>query len=493
MKSVLKRTVDGKTLCSSYTGTEAFGSSKLTSGSSWTAIINLAWPMMLNMMVLSVANCFEGWIAGQLGAISQSAVGIVSQVWFFVILLTLALSAGTMSILSRCYGAGNRQATIDGARQSLLLAVIFGALITVGSYICGRPLLFFFGASPAVANEAWTYLAFASLSALPSTVLWISSSIFRAIGDSRTPLSTIAIISIVMIVLDYIFCLKPFGMGVAGIGLSWLVSSLLGIVINIFALKRSVIADCLDLNALRRLQVSTAWLKEYLSLGLPACMQDISIVLSSFGLFYILSNLTQPVLSQAVWAAGWRLEETFTIMPMYGLNMAAATIVGQNVGAGQFGRAKTCGWQILSLAVLISTLGAVFLWCFADRIASVMTSDTPVVIQCADYIKMLSWTQPFLAAWLVLSRAMQGLGSMTRPMFVTIGSFDFIRLALAWYLSSLFGAEGVWIGMAVSTVVAALWMVRVWKTVEPERAARIIDSASDNPIFRNGKIPANEL
>lgn len=441
-----------------------FGSNNLVEGSTWLAIINLSWPMMLNMIVLAAANFFEGWIAGRLSAVSQSAVGIGSQIWFLIMLLTLALAAGTMSMLSRSYGAGDRRATIEGARQSLLLAAIFGGGVTVVSFICVRPFLSIFGASPEVAECAWTYLAFTGISALPYTVLWISNSIFRAIGDSRTPLTTIVIVTMVMIGLDFVFCLKPCNLGVAGIGLSWLVSSLLGIAINVVAIKRSILSECLEWQALKKLRVSKYWLKEYLSIGLPACMQDISIVLSSLGIFYLLGQMSHPVQGQAAWAAGWRLEETLTIMPMYGLNMAAATIVGQNIGANKFRRAKTCGWQLVALAVLVTSVCALLAGVFCNEIANCMTTDPAVAIRCADYIKTLCWTEPLMAVWLVLSGAMQGTGATTRPMFVTIISFDIIRIALSWWLASIadLGTHGVWLGMAVSTAFAALWMMLVW-------------------------------
>ncbi len=203
-------------------------------------------------------------------------------------------------------------------------------------------------------------------------------------------------------------------------------------------------------------------------MGLPACVQDISIVISSFGVFFILGNLAQPVASQAAWAAGWRLEETLTIMPMYGLNMAAATIVGQNVGAGQFKRAKKCGWQISLLAVVVCSLGAVLMWNFAEAIAQFMTQDVQVAAQGADYIRIVCWSEPFLALWLVLSGAMQGLGSTARPMFVTIYCFNLLRLAACWYLSTLLGAKGVWLGMTASSVVAAVWMAIIWMSVESD-------------------------
>ncbi len=440
----------------------------LTEGSTWSAIWCLSWPMLVNMTILSTSNLVEGWVAGRLGSEVQSAVGIGSQIWFFVMMLTLALSAGTTSILSRHYGARDLQSTIVAARQSLFLAAISGCLVSVGSLLAARPILDLFGASQAVTEQAWEYLKYTSVSALPYTILWISNSIFRAKGDSRTPMLTMLFVTSCTIMLDLILCLKPLQLGISGIGVSWFISSSLGIVINFFALKRSDLGDCIDWTQLCKLRIKTHWLSEFLWIGLPACMQDISLVLGSFGIFFILGHCASPISSQAAWSAGWRIEETLTIMPMYALNMAAATIVGQNIGAQKLWRAKICGWQIMLLALIINTFVAITLYFAATPIAAFMTDNSDVQALCAHYLKTVSWTEPFFASWLILSGCLQGAGSTRYPMLVTIVAFDLVRIGLAWYLSIHLGmgAGGTWIAMASSTVVAAIWMIYLWTRYE---------------------------
>ena len=354
----------------------------------------------------------------------------------------------------------------ESARQALLLSVIFGGVISVGSLLVARPLLGLFSASPAVTEYGWDYLKFTGIAALPYTVLWISNSLFRAKGDARTPMITQLTVCACTIILDFVFCLQPLRLGLSGIGLSWLFSSLLGITINIFAIKRSDLAESLDWMELRKLQISSYWLKQFLSVGLPASMQDISLVASSFGLFYILGHCLNPVTHQAAWAVGWRLEETVTIMPMYGLNIAAASLIGQNVGAHNFGRAKSIGWQIAIIAGAINIFIGIILFSMAPQIAAFATDDRALTASTVTYIKTICWTEPFFAAWLVLSGCMQGAGYTRVPMVVTIACFNGIRLVLAWYLAlnMSMGATGVWLSMAASTIAAGLWMIWVWNS-----------------------------
>jgi putative MATE family efflux protein len=428
------------------------------------AIIQLSWPLVLNMMFLSLSNFVEGWIAGRLGVDCQSALGIGSQIWFFLMMLTLALSSGTIAVLSKYYGAGDVQSTANAARQALLLSAIFGSIAGAVSFFFARSILSLFGPPATVVEPASQYLKYASIAALPYTVLWISNSIFRAKGDSRTAMITMVIVTACTIILDLLFCFRPFALGLKGIGLSWLISSWIGIAFNFCMLKRSDLSECLRCSQ-DCLRLSRYWLGEFMKIGLPGCVQDLSLLLSSLGVFWILGHCLDPVANQAAWAAGWRVEETLIIMPMYGLNIAAATVIGQNLGAKQYDRAKLCGWYITIFGALISAVVAFVLFWAAPSIASLMTDDALVRSSCMSYLRTVAATWPFFASWLILSGCMQGAGFTRFPMVVTIFFFNIVRVAGAWFLSTqcAMEAQGVWIGMAGSTVAAALCMALLWR------------------------------
>lgn len=433
--------------------------------SSWKQIWELSWPMLINMMTIAASSLVEGWIAGRLGPAAQSGAGIGNQIWYFVMMLTLALSAGTTAVISQFWGAGNRTMVISAARQSLILSVLFGvASSAVGLLLC-KGALPLFGASAAVESEAWNYLKFTLASIIPSTILWISNSIFRAKGDSLTPMKTMMLVTVLMIVLELILCL-PLSLGVSGIGISWIVACSIGLVINFNALKRSDLADCLRLRDPEQPGSPQNLIWQFLSIGLPACVQDISLLLGSFGVFFILGTTTHSVTNQAAWAAGWRIEEVAIIMPMYALNMAAATLVGQSIGAGNIRRAKRIGWQITVCGVGLALIVSLALFMLAPQVAAAFSDDAATSAACLQYLKIILLTEPFFAAWLILSGAMQGAAYTKLPMVVTIFAFNIVRLSIAWVTTTanIDQAENVWTAMALSTIVAGATMLFLWWT-----------------------------
>lgn len=140
---------------------------RLVEGSIWSAIWHMSWPMMLQMLIISLASFADVWVAGKLGSEVQAAIGICNQIWFLMLLLTVALSSGTMALISRFWGARDYVNATEAGRQSLIFAIMFG----IGSTICGfaaaKPLLAMAGANAQVQAYGWQYLSLDLLSQLP--------------------------------------------------------------------------------------------------------------------------------------------------------------------------------------------------------------------------------------------------------------------------------------------------------------------------------------
>ena len=130
----------------------------IVSGSLTKAIWTLSWPLMIRMAAVSLASFTDIWIAGKLGADTQAAIGICAQVWFFLLMVTVALSAGTTALVSRYWGAKDYENAIEAARHSMVAAAVFGTLTIAVGLVVARPLLHLLGASPAVESIAWSYI-----------------------------------------------------------------------------------------------------------------------------------------------------------------------------------------------------------------------------------------------------------------------------------------------------------------------------------------------
>ena len=443
----------------------------IIAGSTWAAIWHMSWPLLLNMATISLATFADIWVAGKLGRDAQAAIGLCGQIWFFMIILTVALSAATTALVSRYFGARDLATTIEAARQSLCFALIFGIASSAVGLLCCRPLLNFLGASPPVQQLGWDFLKFDLVGQIPYTILWVSNSIFRAKGNARAPMSIMALVTAIVIALDFTLSLSPFHMGIQGIGLAWLISGTVGIIISLYLLKSSELGDCLDFRPIFARGVSREWFFRLMKIGIPACMEDLFWVGGNFVLFLIFAQTSNPTPCQAAWAVGLRLEENLAGMPIYAFAMAVATIVGQNIGAGQPNRAERVGWQVAGLGAALNFIVGLVLFWEAVPIAHAMSSDQKVILYSSQYLQVVGLSEPFVAIWLILFGAMRGAGYTRWPMLASAVCLIGVRLPLAWYLTIplKLGPIGTWLSLAISSVlvgVIAIWRFKtgVWKT-----------------------------
>ena len=435
----------------------------IVNGSTWAAIWHMSWPLLVQMSTVSIASFSDVWIAGKLGANTQAAIGICGQIWFFMIIMTVALSAGTTAIVSRFWGAQDYDQAELAARQSMIFAFLFGILSMVTGLIIARPLIHALGASPEVEALGWRYMSIDLLSQLGFTVVWVSHATWRAMGNARVPMMIWMLMTVVIITLNYVLCIKPFNFGIAGIGTAWVTASIIGMTLNLVLLRRTRLANAVKFSSMLKTGISREWMVRLLKIGLPACVMDLAWVGGCFALFVIFAKTANPTACQAAWAVGFRLEEIVSCLPVYALSTAVATIVGQNLGAQKPDRAEKAGWQVALIGGSFTLVAGVLLFIFAEFIASSMSKDPQVITYTTQYFKVIGLSQPFLACWLILFGAMQGAGYTLWPMWASIIGLIAIRLPLAWYLTGNYfdGPMGCWLGIAIATVL--LGLVAIWR------------------------------
>jgi putative MATE family efflux protein len=442
----------------------------ITRGTTWAAIWHMSWPLLLNMCTISIASFADVWVAGKLGSDTQAAIGICGQIGFFMIMLAVALSAGTTALVSRFWGAGDFKGAVEAARYSLVFAFIFGCVSSAIGLLVARPLVRMLGASADVEYQGWQYLKLDLLSHIPFTMLWVANSIFRAKGDARVPMITWILMTTLICALDVGLCLGPMKMGIAGIGLSWLIAGTVGVLFSLYVLSRSELKEALNLRGSFEKEKSKEWLMRLLRIGIPACIQDLSWVGGNFLLLIILAHTKDPTSAQAAWGVGLRVEEMIGGMPIYALSMAVGTIVGQNLGAKQPERAVKAGWHVAAIGAGFNVIVAAVLYVFAREIASTMSTDPKVISFTCEYFRWVGLCQPFVALWLILFGAMQGAGYTRWPMIASTLVLTLFRLPLAWYLSVTqnWGPAGTWVAVSVSVFIVgmlAIWRFQtgVWK------------------------------
>jgi MATE family multidrug resistance protein len=415
------------------------------------------------MFLIMIFNFLVGftdiYVAGFIGPRVQAAVGFVSQLYFFIIIIANAISIGTLALVSRAVGSGHSERALEISRQSLLFSVMVAAGLSALGFAFRREIIAFAGFPLEIRTIAETFLKIFALSLGPNYLVIISNAVFRAAGEIKKPLFTMFLVSIFNVIGDFVLVLGIFPfpkMGYTGIALSTAFSVTTGMTINLVFFTRGWWRTFYR----GPWRISREAVRTIARLGWPAGLLQVAWNAGTIILYNILSRLGEAsITAMAAITNGLRIEAVI-YLPAFALNMTAAVLTGQNLGAGAPARAEKVGWKMAQIGVVLMSLMAVVIFVFADRFASVLTSSEGVLAETARYLRFNMLSEPFMALSAVLGGALQGAGDTRGTMWVIVIAMWFIRLPLAWLfaLKLHYGATGVWIAMITSMAVQGILM-----------------------------------
>ena len=418
--------------------------------------------MVLIMAFNFLVGFTDIYVAGLINPEIQAAIGFIGQLYFLIIIIANAISIGTLAMVSRAFGAGDLEKTVDIARQSLLFSILAAIGLTVFGLLFSRAILTIAGVPEEIKDMAEKFFRIFAFALGPNYVLIISNAVFRAVGDMKKPLFTMFLVSAINIAGDFLLVFGVFGfdgLGYIGIAISTALSMTIGTIINLVFFAsgrwRNIYQGPLKISADAARKITV--------LSWPAVLLQIAWSAGSIVLYNILGRLgDKSVTAIASISNGLRIEAVI-YLPAFALNMAAAVLVGQNLGAGNPDRAEKAVWKIASIGVVFVSLLSlpVFLW--AEQFASLLTKDPAVLEETARYLRINMLSEPFMALGAILSGGLQGAGDTKRTMHVIVIAMWFVRLPLAYYLALElnYGATGVWVAMITSMSLQGMLMA--WK------------------------------
>jgi MATE family multidrug resistance protein len=447
-------------------------SADLTSGNLWTNIWDMSWPMLLVMLFNFFVGFADIYVAGFIGPDVQAAVGFVSQFYFLIIIVANAISIGTLALVARAIGTGNREKALEVSRQSMLFSGLVALALMVPGVVFYRQFIALAGFPPAIRQIAENFLRIFALSIGPNYLLIISNAVFRASGEVKKPLLTMFIVSVINILGDFflVFGIFPFPRaGYIGIAISTASSVTIGISINLFFFSLGWWKDFYA----RPWRLSRDTIRKIASFGWPAALLQVAWNAGTILLYSILSKLgSESIAALAAITNGLRIEAVI-YLPAFALNMAASVLVGQNLGAGNPDRAEKVGWRITHAGIVLMSLTALIIFISAHSLASLVTKSPPVLAETVRYLRINMFSEPFMAMSSVLGGGLQGAGDTRGTMWVIIIAMWCIRLPLAYLFALVFdyGATGVWVAMIISMMLQGLLMAfrfhgGRWKHVE---------------------------
>lgn len=440
----------------------------IISGSITRTIFALAIPPVLGMLMeflLSITDFF--WV-GRLGPTAQDAITSSMVLQWTVYSGFSIISIGVTALVSRSIGANDPDRAAFFIRQAYRMAVVVSLVIAVSGFFLAPALLSFMGAGLDTRHLALPYLRIFFLSSVLFAVAETSGASFRASGDTKTPTIVSSIAIVINMILDplFIFGIGPFprlevtGAAVATTIAIFIWSTTIFILLlrgNLGFRVPAIFTSRPDFKAMFKIT----------RIGLPISSQQIIFIVVYWFLIKIVHEFGET--AGAAMGIGNRME-SFSYLTCYGFSLAAATMVGQNLGAGKPDRAARCAWGATGLAMALTTVMAVFFLTIPGTIAGIFTEDPQVRKIASDYLFILGLSQAGMAVEIVLEAAFSGAGNTIPPMIVSVPG-SLLRIPLAYFLAFNldWGINGVWWTLTFTTLlkagVLAFWFrLGRWKT-----------------------------
>ena len=420
-----------------------------TEGPIGTAIVLLAVPMVLEVAlesVLAVVNVF--WV-GRLGAGAVATVGITESMLALIYAVAIGLSMGAAATVARRIGEKDPERAAAAAVQSIVLGIAIAVPIGIAGVVLAPRLLSVMGAEPSVVATGSRFTAIMLGANVVILLLFLINAIFRGAGDASIAMHSLWLANVVNLVLDpcFIFGLGPFPkLGVTGAAVATCIGRGTGVLFQLWKLKqgrgRIVIGR-------RHLAIDPAAMGRLLRVSANGIVQVAVGTASWIGMVRILSGFGSSAL--AGYTIGIRIV-VFAIFPSWGMSNAAATMVGQNLGARKPDRAERAVWIAgFYNMIFLGSVGVVFI-VFARSIIGLFTDDPQVLAYGTDCLRLISFGFPFYAFGMCFTQAFNGAGDTSTPTLINLFCFWLWEIPLAWTLSHRFGLgpRGAFIAIMVA-------------------------------------------
>lgn len=442
-------------------------------------VIYLAWPIIIQSLLQVSIGTIDIKMVGSLGVDAISAVGTGRNIIMLIMVLVMAISTGTIAMISRYTGMRDFESVSKSAGQAFFLSIVASAFMIPLGLLTNEWILHLLGVNDNVLILAKEYMAIFFLS-IPFFLLnFMAKSIFQGSGDTKTPLIIDLVMNGMNVIGNFVFIYGLWifpAMGVGGAAMGTLVARLVGAILGWGALmsgKFHIKVKLIDM-------IKPKWEigRQIMKIGLPTALQGLSRNISRFMLFAILARTLQSEAAVPAYVIGTNLNQ-YALMPGLAIGTAAATLSGMNIGADKLKRAHETGKVCALLgAILMGVLAFVFVIFSTPFIKFFLDDINSEVLQIGKtFLIIIGFAEPLHAVTISLSRTMQGAGYTRYPFLVTFVSWLLIRVSLSYVLAIVFhmGATGVWIGISISTVISGILSILVfrrgkWKYVEIEDA-----------------------
>lgn len=441
-----------------------------TQGSIGRAILLLSVPMMLEMLMESAFAVVDVYFVSSLGASAIATVGLTESVLTLIYAVAIGLSMGTTALVARRIGERNPTEAADAAVQAIIVSLAACIPFAVAGIFFAKDILALMGADAWAIEHGYRYTAWMLGGNVVIMLIFVINAVFRGAGDAAMAMRVLWLSNAINLVLDpiLIFGWGPFPkMGIEGAAIATNIGRGVGVLVQLWVLFRGA-KHIRVLASQARLHAEVMGRLVRTSLG--GIGQFIIATSSWIGLVRIASEFGSEVV------AGYTIAVRifiFTLMPAWGLSNAAATLVGQNLGAKQPERAERSVWITGFVNMGFLAVVSVLYIVFSESLVRLFTSEPGVVAAGAECLRVVSYGYIFFAWGMVMPQAFNGAGDTMTPTKINFFLFWLLEIPAAYYLALHAGwkQSGVFWSIVFAESLAGLvgiWLFRrgKWKQVQ---------------------------
>lgn len=444
-----------------------------TQGNVKVAILLLSIPMILELSLESVFAVVDIYFVGHLpnADVAVATVGLTEAVISLVYTLGIGLSTGATAIIARRVGEKDFTAASRSGAQAIVVSLMIAVVIAFLGVYFASDILSLMGAQPEVINEGTVFAQIIFASSPAIILLFLINGIFRGAGDAAMAMRSLWIASIINIILCpiLIYGFGPFPeLGLKGAAIATAIGRTTG-----------VLYQCYHLFAKNRaIKIYSTYfkpnfeiIKSLLAISTPAMFQFFIQSGSWIILTYIVS-----VTGSTDASAGYQIairNVVFFILPAWGLSNAAATLVGQNLGAKQPERAEKSVLLTTRYNIIFMSFVTLVFVCFSEAIISFYTTEKVILDYGSQALRIIGFGYVFYGIGMVMIQSLNGAGDTKTPTWINIFCFWMIQIPLAWFLAVYMklGPLGAFIAIPTAETVLALlafyfFKKGKWKTIQ---------------------------
>jgi putative MATE family efflux protein len=433
-----------------------------TVGSIRKAVFLLAIPMIMEMMMESVFAVVDIFFVGKLGNEAVATVGLTESVLSLVYSIAIGLSMAATALVARRVGEKNFSEAAHAGMQTILFSLALSAIIAVAGITSASSILHLMGASDKMVadNIAYTRIMFGGNVVI--MLLFLINGIFRGAGDASIAMRSLWIGNIANIILCplLIYGYGPIpGLGLKGAAIATTLGRGMGV---LYQLYRLFVRKGLLSFYLHQLKPHKELLTQIVKIGGTGTIQFLVSSASWIFLARLMAGFHEAAM------AGYQIAIRlliFFILPAWGLSNAAATLTGQNLGAGKPDRAEKSVWTTTLYNVIFMLSVSGFFFLFGEPVVNFMNSDVQARAYALQALRIISTGYVFFGVGMVMLNAFNGAGDTRTPTIVNLVGFWLFQIPLAWVLSKYYIKEpkAIFIAIVLSQFVTALLSLYLFK------------------------------